>query len=50
MSQQTQLPWKSQFHSFAARLRECRDTLPGEEQRMLDAMVHASFKTVVYPY
>ena len=44
MSEQAKLPSEAQFNSFAAKVREFRNTLPQDEQPMLDAMVHAAFK------
>jgi hypothetical protein len=45
MAEQTKLPSETEFNAFAGRLREFRGTLPGDQQQMLDAMVHAAFKT-----
>ncbi|HLH21349.1 MAG TPA: hypothetical protein VK066_02425 [Chloroflexota bacterium] len=45
MPEQHQLPSEQAFNGFVGRLREFRSTLPQEDQRMLDAMVQAAFKT-----
>jgi hypothetical protein len=45
MSEQTQLPSEQEFNGFVGKLREFRGTLPQQDQRMLDAMVQAAFKT-----
>jgi hypothetical protein len=45
MSEQAKLPSESEFNAFAGSLREFRSTLPAGQQSMLDAMVHAAFKT-----
>jgi hypothetical protein len=45
MPEQPQLPSEEQFNGFVGRLREFRSTLPQEDQRMLDALVQAGFKT-----
>ncbi len=44
MSQQTPLPSAEKFNAFASRLKSFRDTLPKDEQPMLDAMVAAAFQ------
>ena len=44
MSQQPQMPSQDQFNAFASRLKSFRDSLPKDEQPMLDAMVAAAFQ------
>jgi hypothetical protein len=36
---------QAQFEAFAKKLRAFRDTLPEDDQRILDAMYHASMGT-----
>jgi len=43
MSEQAQLPSVEERQAFAQKLGEFRNSLPENEQRMLDAMVIASF-------
>jgi hypothetical protein len=44
MSQQAQLPDEQKFNAFASKLKDFRETLPKDEQPMLDAMVAAAFQ------
>ena len=44
MSQQGQLPNQEKFNEFANRLKGFRESLPQDEQPMLDAMVAAAFQ------
>jgi hypothetical protein len=45
MAEETKLPSEQEFNAFVGRLREFRGTLSEGDQRMLDAMVGAAFKT-----
>ena len=45
MAEQSKMPSEQEFNAFVGRLREFRGTLPEGDQRMLDAMVGAAFKT-----
>jgi hypothetical protein len=40
-----ELPTEQEFNGFVGKLREFRSTLPAGDQRMLDAMTQAAFKT-----
>jgi hypothetical protein len=40
-----ELPSEQEFNGFVGKLREFRSTLPAEQQRMMDAMTQAAFKT-----
>src|SRR2546421_10654104 len=44
MSQQAPLPSQEKFSAFASKLKDFRETLPQDEQPMLDAMVAAAFQ------
>src|SRR5438067_5077388 len=43
MSQQNPMPSVAECQAFAQKLGEFRSTLPGQQQRMLDAMAMAAF-------
>ena len=45
MADQAPLPSESEFNAFAGRMREFRATLTEPQQKMLDAVVHAAFRT-----
>jgi hypothetical protein len=45
MAEQATLPTEQEFNGFIGRLSEFRSTLPESDQRMLDAMTQAAFKT-----
>ena len=45
MSEQANLPNQDKINGFASKLKSFRDTLPQDEQPMLDAMVAAAFHT-----
>ena len=45
MAEESKLPNEQQFNDFVGKLREFRGSLSQDNQRMLDAMVGAAFKT-----
>jgi hypothetical protein len=49
MAEQAQLPNQDKINGFASKLKSFRDTLPQDEQPMLDAMVAAAFQQEAKP-
>ena len=45
MSDESKLPSEQEFAGFVGKLREFRGTLDQNDQKMLDAMVGAAFKS-----